>query len=52
MLGTGYPGWIEQRLAELDDGDIPAILTAARALPLATRTARDRDKALHYFQAA
>jgi hypothetical protein len=51
MLGTSYPGWIEQRLAELDDGDIPAILTAARALPLATRKARDRDKALHYFHA-
>jgi hypothetical protein len=45
MLGTGYPAW----LAELDDGDIPAILAAARALPLATRKARDRDKALHYF---
>ena len=51
MLGTGYPGWLEQRLADLDDGDIPAILAAARALPLATRKARDRDKALHYFEA-
>jgi hypothetical protein len=50
MLGTGYPGWLEQRLTELDDGDIPAILAAARALPLATRKARDRDKALHYFE--
>lgn len=51
MLGTGYPGWLDERLAELDDGDIPAILAAARALPLATRKARDRDKALHYFEA-
>lgn len=50
MLGTGYPGWLEERLAELDDGDIPAILAAARTLPLATRKARDREKALHYFQ--
>jgi hypothetical protein len=29
----------------------PAILAAARALPLATRKARDRDKALHYIEA-
>jgi hypothetical protein len=50
MLGTGYPGWLAERLAELDDGNIPAILAAARALPLATRKARDRDKALHYFE--
>ena len=50
MLGTGYPGWLAERLTELDDGDIPAILAAARALPLATRKARDRDKALRYFE--
>lgn len=49
MLGTGHPDWLAERLAELDDGDIPALLTAARALPLATRKARERDKALHYF---
>ena len=39
-----------QRLADLDHGDIPAILAAARALPLTSRKARDRDKALHYFE--
>ena len=39
---------LAERLADLDHGDIPAILTAARALPLASRKARDRDKALHY----
>jgi hypothetical protein len=50
MLGTGYNDWLAERLTELDHGDIPAILAAARALPLATRKARDRDKALHYFE--
>ena len=50
MLGTGYDSWLAQRLADLDHGDIPAILAAARAVPLTTRKARDRDKALHYFE--
>ena len=37
MLGTSYdwPG-STQRLADLDHGDVPAILAAARALPLAS----------------
>jgi hypothetical protein len=51
LLGTGYDDWLAGRLTELDNGDIPALLAAARALPLATRKARERDKALHYFQA-
>jgi hypothetical protein len=51
MLGTGYDNWLTQRLEDLDHGDIPAILAAARALPLASRKARERDKALHYFEA-
>jgi hypothetical protein len=51
MLGTGYNDWLAGRLADLDAGDIPALLTAARALPLASRKARERDKALHYFEA-
>jgi hypothetical protein len=50
MLGAGYNDWITARLDDLDNGDIPALLAAARALPLATRKARDRDKALHYFE--
>ena len=50
LLGTGYGDWLAARLTELDAGDIPALLAAARALPLATRKARDRDKALHYFE--
>jgi hypothetical protein len=50
MLGTGYSDWIAARLADLDAGDIPALAAAARALPLATRKKRERDKALHYFE--
>jgi hypothetical protein len=50
LLGTGYPGWLAARLHELDAGDIGALLAAARALPLAGRKARERDKALAYFQ--
>jgi hypothetical protein len=50
LLGTGYAGWLTDRLDDLDNGDIPALLAAARALPLATRKAQERDKALHYFE--
>ena len=50
MLGTGYDDWLAERIAELDSGDVPALLAAARALPLASRKKRERDKALHYFQ--
>jgi hypothetical protein len=39
-----------ERLADLDNGDIPAILSAARELPLTGVKADDRDKALGYFQ--
>jgi hypothetical protein len=31
MLGGRKPDWLDARLAELDDGDIPAICAAARA---------------------
>ena len=50
MLGTGYPGWLAERLAELDSGDVPALLAAARGLPPASRKKRERDKALHHFE--
>ena len=33
MLGDHKPAWLEERLAELDAGDIGAICTAARAFP-------------------
>ena len=41
--------WRTQRLADLEDGDIEALLDAANALPLVGVKATERDKALHYF---
>ena len=50
MLGTSYKDWLAERLRQLDNGDIPAMIASFRELPLASRKARERDKALHYFQ--
>src|SRR5260370_295072 len=50
MLGDHKQSWLEQRLADLDDGDIPAICTAARAFPLAGKKAAGLDTALGYFE--
>jgi hypothetical protein len=50
MLGDGKPGWLDERLAELDDGDIAAICAAARAFPLSGRKADDLKTALGYFE--
>jgi hypothetical protein len=50
MLGDHKQAWLEQRLADLDDGDIPAICAAARAFPLAGKKAADLDTALGYFE--
>jgi hypothetical protein len=50
MLGDHKQAWLEQRLTDLDDGDIPAICAAARAFPLAGNKARDLDTALGYFE--
>jgi hypothetical protein len=45
------PGaWLTARLAELDAGDIPALLAAARELPLVATKATERDKTLTYFE--
>lgn len=41
--------WHSQRLAELDAGNIDALLHAARALPLVGVKATERDKTLTYF---
>jgi hypothetical protein len=49
-LGTGPQDWLAARLDELDAGDVQALLTAGRALGLCGTLARDRDKALHYFE--
>jgi hypothetical protein len=50
MLGDHKQAWLDERLADLDNGDIPAICAAARAFPLAGRKARDLDTALGYFE--
>lgn len=50
MLGDHKQAWLAQRLADLDDGDIPAICAAARAFPLAGKKAADLDTALGYFE--
>jgi hypothetical protein len=51
LLRNSQPDWLARRLAELDAGDIPALLTAGRALRFTGALARDRDKALGYFEA-
>ena len=48
--GEHHPDWLADRLAELDAGDIHALTTAARNLPLTGTAATDRDKALGYLE--
>ena len=50
MLGDHKQAWLEQRLADLDNGDIAAICAAARAYPMAGKKAADLDTALGYFE--
>ena len=49
LLRNSQPDWLARRLAELDAGDIPALLTAGRNLRFTGSLARERDKALGYF---
>jgi hypothetical protein len=49
LLGTGKGDWLAARLAELDNGDIGALLAAGRDLRFLGSLATERDKALHYF---
>jgi hypothetical protein len=49
LLGPGKQDWLAARLAELDAGDIPALLAAGRDLKFIGSLAAERDKALHYF---
>ena len=44
------PQWLAGRLEELDDGDIEAIIGAARGYPLAGVKAGELDKKLGYFE--
>jgi hypothetical protein len=52
LLRTSHPAWLTERLAELDAGDIPALLAAGRDLKFIGALARERDKALSYFEAS
>jgi hypothetical protein len=49
MLGSYREQWLAERLGELDAGDIPALLSAARAYPLTGTKAEALDTALGYF---
>jgi hypothetical protein len=50
FIVTDPQQWLAQRLADLDAGDIEAIIAAAREYPLVGVKATDRDKALTYFE--
>jgi hypothetical protein len=44
------PQWLADRLGELDDGDIEAIISAARAYPLTGVKADELDTKIGYFE--
>jgi hypothetical protein len=50
LLAGHRDQWLAERLAELDAGDIDALLAAGRDLRFLGSLAAERDKALHYFQ--
>ena len=50
MLGDHKQAWLQERLADLDNGDIPAICAAGRVFPLAGKKAADPGTALGYFE--
>lgn len=49
-LGADGGGWLAERLAELDRGDVAALLAAARTLQLPDAQTRAVDTALGYFE--
>lgn len=49
-LGDEQRGWLGERLAELDRGDVEALLGAARQLSLADAQTQEIEKALGYFE--
>ena len=51
LLRDSHPDWLAERLDELDTGNIAALLAAGRALNFTGSLARERDKALGYFEA-
>ena len=50
LLRGSHPDWLTGRLDELDAGNIPALLAAARDLKFTGSLARDRDRQLGYFE--
>ncbi|MGH3238090.1 MAG: ISKra4 family transposase, partial [Streptosporangiaceae bacterium] len=50
MLGDQHATWVAGRNDELDDGDIEALLSAARTFPLTGAKAEELDTALGYFE--
>jgi hypothetical protein len=50
LLRDSHPTWLAERLAELDTGNIPALLAAGRDLKFTGPLATERDKQLGYFQ--
>ena len=50
LLRGSQPDWLAERLAELDNGDIPALLAAGRSVKFTGSLATERDKQLGYFE--
>jgi hypothetical protein len=50
LLAGHHDEWLAARLAELDAGDVAALLTAGHDLRFHGSLASERDKALHYFE--
>ena len=50
VLGDDRASWLAERKDELDDGDIPAILAAARQLDVSVNKTKELDTALGYFE--
>jgi hypothetical protein len=50
FITPGPAAWLQDRSADLDAGDIEAIITAARQYPLAGVKAEELDKKLGYFE--
>jgi hypothetical protein len=50
VLGDDHPDWLAARLVDLNNGDIEALVAAARRPALPDTDADERDKALTYFQ--
>jgi hypothetical protein len=50
LLRDSHPDWLAERLEELDTGNIPALLAAARDLKFTGSLARERDRQLGYFE--